>query len=90
MQPDPVAIAEALEERAAILEYDAGHARDIAEQIARSGLRVYHVELMTDGRRKGMTIIAHGTDLPEMRRSIRQAWPGRLRSIRLYEAGACP
>ncbi len=63
---DQADIQEALEERAAIREFDGGESRGQAEQHAREAMRVYQVRVAMDpGTPVWVTMIAPGCDLPE-------------------------
>lgn len=63
-------IQEAIEERAAIQEYEGGLSRPEAEQAAKSNMRVYHYRL-TDNPDTWLTMIAPGCELEEVERSLK-------------------
>lgn len=65
------AIAEAIEERAAIHQYDAGMTRKDAEEAANLAMRAYRYRL-TDRPRDWLTLITPGCDLSEARRWLEQ------------------
>lgn len=65
---DREAIEEAIEERAGILEFDAGLSRHVAETQATEAMRVYRYRL-TD-RPGWLVLIAPGCDLAEARRTL--------------------
>jgi hypothetical protein len=66
---DHESIREAIEERAAIREFDGGESRQVAEREARSAMRVYRYRL-TDRPDTWLTMIAPGCDPDEARRSL--------------------
>lgn len=68
-EDDNTAIAEAIEERAAIREFEAGEGRQEADQAAKAAMRVYRYRL-TDNPDLWRTLIAPGADLPEARRTL--------------------
>ena len=64
-------LQEAVDERAAILEFDAGQPRLQAEMQARNALRVYRYRV-TDRPTEWLTLIAPGCDLDEARQTLIQ------------------
>lgn len=81
-------IREAVEERAAILEYEAGMPRPQAEARAASAMRVYRYRLI-DRPADWMVMIAPGCDLDEARRTlIAQFGTERLLEIQRHRAEA--
>ncbi|NCA72316.1 MAG: hypothetical protein EOM91_20035, partial [Sphingobacteriia bacterium] len=66
---DHEAIREAIEERAAIREFDGGEDRPTAEREARSAMRVYQYRL-TDRPDAWLTMLAPGCDLDQARRDL--------------------
>jgi hypothetical protein len=80
------AIAEAIEERAAIREFEAGETRAVAEREARSAMRVYDL-LVTMGpgeAPKWATLLAPGCNLEEARR-VAESKFGAERLIEIRE-----
>ncbi len=82
------AIGEALLERAAIIEFDGGEPRAVAETNARAAMRVYRVLVrmgpgMPD---KWATVLAPGVEPPEALRIV-QGQFGPERVIELVEQG---
>lgn len=81
---DRAAIAERIEERAAIQEHDAHLPRPVAEQEARAGMRVYRV-LVAMGKGEAdrwVTMLAPQCDLTEATRAARgQFGPARVLDI---------
>ncbi len=73
-------VQEAIEERAAITEYDGGLPRGEAETQAKARMRVYEYKL-TDGPR-WLVMLAPGCDLLEAQRSLRQKFGERFVSVR--------
>jgi len=61
---DREAIEEAIEERAAIREFDGGQTRDVAEREARAAMRVYRYRL-ADSPDTWLVMIAPGCNLAE-------------------------
>jgi hypothetical protein len=79
---DQDAIHEAIEERAAILEFEAGRSRTEAETQAALSLHVYRYRV-TDRPQDWLTLIAPGCDLEEARQSLLwQFGPDRLIEVR--------
>ena len=79
---DNEAIREAIEERAAIREFDGGESRQVAERAARTAMRVYHYRL-TDRPDTWLTMLAPGCDLDEARRTLALRFgPERLVEVR--------
>ena len=76
-------IAEAIEERAAIREYDGGEDRQTAEAQAASGMRVFSLLIgMGEGEEpRWIAMLAPNTDLAEAERVSRLKFPGRLLAI---------
>ena len=76
-------IREAIEERAAIREFDAGEDRANAEAKAASAMRVYRLLVsMGEGEEaRWLTMLAPGTDLPEAERIARLRFPGRVLAV---------
>ena len=66
---DQDAIHEAIEERAAILEFEAGRSRTEAETQATLSMHVYRYRV-TDRPQDWLTLIAPGCDLEEARQSL--------------------
>ena len=80
-------IRETLDERAAILEYEAGIPRHEAEARAASAMRVYQYRLI-DRPEAWLVMIAPGCDLDEARRSlIIQFGSERLLKVQIYRTG---
>jgi hypothetical protein len=75
------AIAEHLEERAAIMEYDGALPREKAETEARKALRVFEYKL-TDNPDAWLVLIAPGCNLEEARESLRMRFGSRLLDLR--------
>lgn len=73
-------IQEAIEERSAIREFDAGEDRANAEAKAAGAMRVYRL-LVAMGEGKWITMLAPGTDLPEAERIACLKFPGRVRAV---------
>ncbi len=65
---------EAIAERAAIIEHDGLRPKPVAEALARSALRVYHVAATHSGKVRHMTVIAPGVEWDEMLREQRKQW----------------
>jgi hypothetical protein len=80
------AIQERIEERAAILEFDAGESRENADRIARATVRVYRVHVaMGEGLPpRWATFIAPGCDLEEATEEVRGRF-GADRVIKIIE-----
>ena len=76
-------IAEAIEERAAILEYDGNEDRATAEAQAVSAMRVYRLLIaMGEGEEpRWITMLAPNTDLSEAERVAHLKFPGRVRAV---------
>lgn len=79
-EAEELAIEEAIQERAAILEYDGGEKREESEHQARSAMRVYFYRL-TDNPRLRYVMIAPGCTLADARKSL----AGRFGPKRLIE-----
>ncbi len=80
---DLAAIHEAIEERAAIREYDGGESRPLAEHHARAEMRVYRVliHMGQDQTPRWSTLLAPGCDLAE----ATHAAQGRFGTERVLE-----
>ena len=80
---DRAAIAEAIEERAAIREYEGGESRAIAEREARAAMRAYRVLVaMGEGESpRWATMLAPGCDLAEARVFAERMFIGRVIEI---------
>jgi hypothetical protein len=79
---DHEAIREAIEERAAIREFDGGESRQVAEREARSAMRVYQYRL-TDRPDTWLTMLAPECDLDEARHDLELRFgPERLIEVR--------
>ena len=76
-------IAEAIEERSAIRQFDGGEDRQTAEAKAATGMRVYRLLVaMGEGQEpRWLTMLAPGTGLPEAERIARLKFPGRVRAV---------
>ena len=76
-------IAEAIEERAAIREFDAGEDRATAEVKAVSAMRVYRLLIARgEGEEpRWITMLAPNTDLSEAERTANLKFPGRVRAV---------
>lgn len=76
-------IAEAVEERAAIREFDAGEDRATAEAQAVSSMRVYRLLVsMGEGQAdRWLTMLAPGCDLAEAERTARLKFGSRLLAV---------
>jgi hypothetical protein len=74
------AINEAIEERAAIREFDGGETRETAEREARSAMRVYRYRV-TDKPGTWLTMIAPGCDLEDAARDLRGRFGERLLEV---------
>jgi hypothetical protein len=75
---DRQAIEEAIEERAAIREFDGGQTRDVAEREARTAMRVYRYRL-ADSPDTWLVMIAPGCNLAEARGALNlQFGPDRV------------
>ncbi|NCA72245.1 MAG: hypothetical protein EOM91_19675 [Sphingobacteriia bacterium] len=66
---DHDAIREAIEERAAIREFDGGESRQVADREARSAMRVYQYRL-TDRPDAWLTMLAPGVELDQAHRDL--------------------
>ncbi len=66
---DNETIREAIEERAAIREFDAGESREVAEREARAAMRVFRFRL-TDRPDTWMTMLAPGCALDQARHDL--------------------
>jgi len=87
-QDDQAAIEEAIEERAAIREFDGGEDRATAEQEASSAMRVYRYRL-TDKAESWLTLICPGCDLAEARKSVASKF-GQERVLEVVEHRPTP
>lgn len=68
---DQDAIAEAIEERASILEFEAGLSRPVADAQAASAMRVYQARIaMPDADPRWLVLLAPGCDLADARRTL--------------------
>ena len=76
-------IAEAIEERSAIRQFDGGEDRATAEARAVSAMRVYRLLVaMGDGEEpRWITMLAPNTDLSEAERTANLKFPGRVRAV---------
>jgi hypothetical protein len=74
------AIVEAIEERAAIREFDGGESSEAAEREARSALRVHRYR-MTDKPDIWLTMIAPGCSLEDAARDLRGRFGERLLEV---------
>jgi hypothetical protein len=83
---DQEAISEAIEERAAIREFDGGETREVAEQQARSAMRIYRalVAMPDDRPPRWVTMLLPGVDdLEEARQAAHwQFGPERVLDVR--------
>lgn len=83
-------IQEAIDERAAILEYEAGIPRPKAEARAASAMRVYRYRL-TDRGADWLVMIAPGCDLDEARKTlIARFGIERLVEVQIHRPGVIP
>jgi hypothetical protein len=82
---DRADIAEAIAERAAIMEFDGGLPRPDAEAAAAARMRAYHVHIaMPDGPPRWAVMLAPGCDLPEATADARRLFgPERVLSVQL-------
>jgi hypothetical protein len=76
-------IEEAVEERAAIREFDAGEPKAVAEQEARAAMRAFQVLVdMGQGQpARWVTMIAPGCDLAQAREAALWRFPGRVLEV---------
>jgi hypothetical protein len=76
-------IEEAVQERAAIREFDAGEDRATAETQASSAMRVYRLLIAMDAGQepRWVTMLAPGCDLAEAERTAFIRFPGRVRAV---------
>lgn len=76
-------IEEAVQERAAIREFDGGEDRATADTNAASGMRVYRLLIaMGEGQEpRWITMLAPGCDLAEAERTAFIRFPGRVRAV---------
>ena len=76
-------IAEAITERAAIIEHDGGEDRRTAEAKAASAMRVYRLLIARgEGEEpRWITMLAPNTDLSEAERTANLKFPGRVRAV---------
>jgi hypothetical protein len=85
---DAEAIQEALKERAAIREFEAGELRAAAERAARTGMRVYRVRVAmgADEAPRWLTLLAPGCDLDEAETLVHGRFgPERILEIHEYQ-----
>ena len=83
---DHESIREAIEERAAIREFDGGESRQVAERKAAAGMRVYQYRL-ADKPDTWLTMLAPGCDLADARHSlVLRFGPERLIDVRERKA----
>jgi len=75
--------AEAIEERAAIREFDGGETREVAERNARSTMRIFRY-LLADKPRSWRTWVAPCCDLAEARRHLKYRFSKRLLDVVEY------
>lgn len=75
---------EAIEERAAIREFDGNESRDVAERQALSAMRVYRclVRMDNDKAPAWVTMFAPGCSIEDARKSAEWQWPGRVLELR--------
>ncbi len=76
---DHEAIAETLDERAAIQEFDGGLSRHEAERAARAAMRVFRYRLTTT--RGWCTLIAPGWDLADAEHDLSNRYGSRLAEV---------
>ena len=84
---DHDAMQEAIEERAAIRQFDGGEPCEVAEQQARAAMRVYQYRI-TDKPTSWLTLIAPGCDLDEAHRLLAWRFGGRLIEVIEHRAAA--
>ncbi len=80
---EQAAIAEAIEERSAIREFDGGEDRQIAEAQAASAMRVFRLLVAMDPGQdpRWVTMLAPGCDMDEAKRTARLKFGTRLLRI---------
>lgn len=78
------ALREAVEERAAVREFDGGEPRAAAERAARAAARVYHYRL-TDHPGAWLTLICPGCDLEEARAVLSLKFGERVLEVAEHE-----
>ena len=84
---DHDAMQDAIEERAAIRQFDGGEPCEVAEQQARAAMRVYQYRI-TDKPTSWLTLIAPGCDLDEAHRLLAWRFGGRLIEVIEHRAAA--
>lgn len=90
LSPDDLAaVREAFEERAAIMEFDGGRSRKVAETLAESATKVFLAEVADSAepgaKVKQVSIIAYGQTLEEVKRECLDRFgAARLRDVRAY------
>jgi len=86
---DRHAIAEALEERAAIREFDAGESRPLAEAQAHTAMRCYRILVTMDDPQppRWVTLVAPGLSLADARHDAEGRFWGRVLEIHEQVAG---
>lgn len=85
---DRAAILEAIEERAALREFDGGEPRAVAERVARATMRVYRVRVAMGAGEpdRWVTELAPGCDLEEATESARGRFgPARVLEVKKYQ-----
>lgn len=84
--PDPLAIREALDERAAIREFEGGEPREIAEREARVAMRIFDALVaMPAGDpspARWVTLLLPGCDLAQAQATAAWRFPGRVLEVR--------
>lgn len=73
---ESIAYDEAIEERAAIREYDGEEDRESAERSARAEMHVYRYLL--DGRDLWATVVTSDADAQQAKKSLAMRYPGRV------------
>lgn len=84
------AIAESIEERAAIREFEGREPREVAEREARASMRVFniHVDMGPGQPSKWATMLAPGCSLEEARReAVHRFGAGRVLDVRGHRGG---
>ncbi|WP_295458934.1 hypothetical protein [uncultured Thiodictyon sp.] len=97
LSPDDlvVDIRETYNERAAILEHDAGLSRKVAEALSEVSIRVYFADVrdtdcLPDAPIRRVTIITHGQTLDEVKRDcVDRFGIARLVGVRAYQGDLC-
>jgi hypothetical protein len=79
-EEDLESIDEAIEERAAIREFDGGETREVAERNARSAMRIFRYRV-ADKPSSWLALIAPGCDLTEARRHLELQFGERLLEV---------